>query len=119
MTNSFFTMAGLPELPVSLLRVLETLAIDSFALRELWWYAVVLDMMDEEVAFSQGKHTVEGRDWIQIHTVVGDDFMIPDPGLNQTQEADLLNALRNAFSIWQDTLDADNSPWQDKVFASK
>lgn len=119
MMNSLSAMAGLPELPVSLLRVLEALAIDSYALRELWWYAVILDMIDEEVAVPQGKHTIDGRGWLQIHTVVGDDFMIPDPGLSQEQEAQLLDALRNAFSKWYDALTADNSPWQDKVFVSE
>ena len=102
------------DISPALLSYLECQAKDSYALRELWWYAVLLCMADNEAVWWMHERQVEERMWVFVRTRAGDEFALPKPALSRAQEQELLHHMRASLdSNESDDLDRADSPWHE------
>lgn len=81
-------------MPPEVKTILLGLARDSYELRELWWYTIVLGMMDRECAWLHHSRCEGGRNWLWFRTIEGQEFPLPDPGISPQTEQALRRAAR-------------------------
>jgi hypothetical protein len=62
--------------------------------RDLFRYALVLAMIDDEKARIIGTRAEEEREWLAIETVAGDVFEIAHPAISEEVEAQLMWLVR-------------------------
>lgn len=62
--------------------------------REIFRYALVLMMVDDEKAQFVGKRGSDGRTWITARTVAGEEFEIVRPEISEETEQMLLKEIR-------------------------
>lgn len=73
--------------------------VDSFASdaqhrMELWAYALVLLMIDEQQVRVKGTHEAAGHEWVTLEIYSGDEFEIVKPALPERDEQKLLEGVR-------------------------
>jgi hypothetical protein len=82
------------DMPSEVKSILSDLARDSFELRELWWYTLVLGLIDCERVWFQRTYWQDGRKWHLFRTVLGEEFSLPDPSISEQTENKLRTAAR-------------------------
>jgi hypothetical protein len=81
-------------LPLEIEQVAELLSRQRAEVRELFRYALVLAMIDEEKAHVIGTRLEEGIEFLPVETVAGDVFDIKRPEISEEVEADLMKKVR-------------------------
>ncbi len=61
---------------------------------EIWYYAIVLLMIDEEQVRMVGTRYVADREWVTLQIYGGEEFDILRPDLTDAQEQHLLEGVR-------------------------
>lgn len=84
-----------PTIPREFIPLLNRFALDAHHRIELWCYALVLLMIDEEQVRVSGVRELAGRDWIVLQIYGGEEFEIVKPNLQEDQEQSLLEGVRD------------------------
>lgn len=74
--------------------LLDEYALDAHHRIELWSFALVLLMIDEEQVRQVGSHQVAGSEWVTLQTRDGEQFDIVKPQLDEASERRLLFGVR-------------------------
>src|SRR5581483_8600001 len=85
------------HIPPEFRPLVDEFALDSHQRREIWWYILVLLMIDEEQVRPMGEHELAGRLWVTLRTQDGNEFDIIKPQLDENQQDRLLAGARQ---IW-------------------
>jgi hypothetical protein len=83
------------DLPPKFERLAALLSEQSPEVRDLFRYALVLAMIDDEKAREIGTRVEEGREWLKVETVAGDVFEIVRPPISEEGEAELMRQVRS------------------------
>jgi hypothetical protein len=75
------------DLPSESQRVADQLAEQPPAVREMFRYALVLAMTDDEKAWVTGTRLLGSREYLTVRTVAGDVFEIERPPISEEVEA--------------------------------
>ncbi len=86
------------NLPPELEQVAELLARQPSEVRDLFRYALVLAMLDDEKAHVIGFREAQGYTWLTVETVAGDVFEILRPALSEELEAELMAQVRTIIA---------------------
>lgn len=78
-------------------RLLNRFSTETHERREVWWYLLVLMMIDQEQVRFMREHELAGRRWVTVQTRDGDEFEIVKPEAVQDRELELLVGARE---IW-------------------
>jgi hypothetical protein len=62
--------------------------------REMWRYALVLMMIDDEKATAVETRGEDGRTWLTVRTLAGDEFQVVRPQISEDIERKLLEQVR-------------------------
>lgn len=89
------TTGGKSRIPREFLPLLHAFAFKGQERIELWCYALVLLMIDEEQVRFIGTHTQAGRQWATVRIVGGEEFDVVKPDLSEEQEQNLLDGVRH------------------------
>ncbi len=81
------------DLPPEIQHVADLLSEQSPDVRELFRYALVLAMINDEKARVIGTR-VEEREWLTVETIAGDVFEIVRPPISEEVEAQLMRQVR-------------------------
>ncbi len=85
--------------------------------RDLFRYALVLAMIDDEKARVIGTRTQEEREWLTVETVEGEVFEINRPPISDEVEAELINHVRVNIAEhsgeWQQACDKPRPLWSE------
>jgi hypothetical protein len=95
------------ELPPELERVAEILSTQPPEVRELFRFALVLMMLDDEKAHIVSRRMVDGREYLSIATIGGDTFEIVRPQISEDLEQQLLSQVRAIID--QDTNESETT----------
>jgi hypothetical protein len=79
------------DLPPELQQVADQLAEQPPAVREMFRYAIVLAMIDDEKAWVTGTRLIDSREYLAVRTVAGDVFEIVRPPISEELEAALMS----------------------------
>lgn len=82
------------SIPREFAPLLDAFALDAQHRIELWSFALVLLMVDEEQVRVMGEHDEAGQRWVTLQTQEGEQFDIVKPGLSETDERELLERVR-------------------------
>lgn len=82
------------DLPPGLRYVAELLSEQPPEVRDLFRFALVLAMIDDEKARVSGTRVGEEREWLTIETVAGDVFEIVRPAISEEVEGQLVAGAR-------------------------
>lgn len=82
------------DLPPELQHVADLLSEQPPEVRELFRYALVLAMIDDEKAWVTGTRLVESREYLTVRTVAGDQSEIMRPAISEEMELLLKEQLR-------------------------
>jgi hypothetical protein len=82
------------DLPPEIQQVADLLSEQPRDVRELFRYALVLAMIDDEKARIDGTRVEEEGDWLTIETIAGDVFEIIRPPISEELEAQLMEQVR-------------------------
>ena len=82
------------ELPPELQRVADLLSEQPPAVRDLFRFALVLAMVDDEKARVIGTRVENGQEWLTIKTTAGEVFEILRPPISEEVEAELMRQVR-------------------------
>lgn len=85
------TAAGIPR---EFAPLLDEFALDAHHRIELWSFALVLLMIDEEQVRQVGSHEAAGCEWVTLQTRDGEQFDIVKPQLDEESEQRLLFGVR-------------------------
>jgi hypothetical protein len=83
-----------PAIPREFAPLLDSYALDAQQRIELWTFALVLLMIDEEQVRVMGTRELAGREWLTLQTQEGEQFDIIKPDLNEDDEQQLLDRVR-------------------------
>lgn len=83
-----------PIIPREFAPLINTFTGDSQARIELWCYALVLLMIDEEQVRMLGTHQAAGREWATLQIYGGEEFEVVRPNLTEEEEDRLLAGVR-------------------------
>src|SRR5581483_5936387 len=61
------------HIPPEFRPLVDEFALDSHQRREIWWYILVLLMIDEEQVRPMGEHELAGRLWVTLRTQDGNE----------------------------------------------
>ncbi len=86
------------DLPPELERLADLLSEQPPEVRDLFRYALVLAMIDDEKARVIGTRVEEEREWLTVETVAGDVFEIRRPAISEEVEAQLMGQVRASRS---------------------
>lgn len=81
-------------IPMEFAPLLDEFALDAYHRIELWSFALVLLMIDEEQVRQVGSHEVAGTEWVILQTRDGEQFEIVKPQLDEESEHRLLFGVR-------------------------
>jgi hypothetical protein len=87
-------MTELIELPPEFERLAGLLSEQPPEVRDLFRYALVLAMIDEEKARVIGTRAENGQEWVTIKTIAGDVFEIIRPPISEEVESELMGEVR-------------------------
>jgi hypothetical protein len=82
------------DLPPEIEQVAALLSKQRPEVRDLFRYALVLAMIDDEKARITGTRVEEDREWLTVETVAGDAFEFARPPISEEAEAQLLWQVR-------------------------
>lgn len=82
------------DLPPEIQHVADLLGEQPPEVRDLFRYALVLAMIDDEKAWVTGTRLVDGREYLTVRTVAGDVFEIVRPTTSEELEAVLMSQVR-------------------------
>lgn len=82
------------QIPREFAPLINAYAADPYQRIELWCYALVLLMIDENQVFLVGIREAAGRTWVTLETAIGEEFEIVKPQLSETVEQQLLKGVR-------------------------
>ena len=82
------------DLPPELQHVAELLSKQRPEVRDLFRYALMLAMIDDEKAHVIGTRKKNGQEWLTIKTLAGDVFEIIRPPISEKVEAELMRQVR-------------------------
>jgi hypothetical protein len=82
------------KLPPEVERVAEILSTQPPQVREVFRFALVLMMRDDEKARIVSRRTVDGREYLAIVTIAGDEFEIVRPEISADLEQQLREQVR-------------------------
>lgn len=82
------------DLPPKWQDVAELLSEQPPAVREMFRYAIVLAMIDDEKARVTSKRTSDNQEWLTVQTIAGDVFEIERPSISEKLEAELMTQVR-------------------------
>jgi hypothetical protein len=82
------------SIPREFAPLVNSFALDAQDRMELWVYALVLLMIDEEQVRLMGTHEASGQQWVTVQIYSGDEFEIVKPALSQENEHQLLEGVR-------------------------
>lgn len=74
--------------------LLHAFAVDAHQRLELWCYALILLMIDEEQVRQVGVHELAGRTWLTVETPEHEEFDVVKPQLSEEDERKLLDGVR-------------------------
>lgn len=81
-------------IPMEFAPLLDEFALDAHHRIELWSFALVLLMIDEEQVRQVSSHEVAGTEWVILQTRDGEQFEIIKPKLDEASEQRLLFGVR-------------------------
>ncbi len=87
-------MGGPYELPPEFDPLLVELADQPEPIREMWCYALVLMMIDDEKARIISSQLENGQEVIAVRTIAGDEFEIERPAVSAETEGMLFAEIR-------------------------
>jgi hypothetical protein len=87
-------MTNPDDLPLEIEQVADLLSQQRPEVRELFRFALVLAMIDDEKARVIGTRVEEDGEWLTIETVAGDVFEIARPPISEEVESDLMSQVR-------------------------
>jgi hypothetical protein len=87
-------MRDQPDLPPEHQYVAELLGQQPSAVRDLFRYALVLAMIDDEKARVIATRVEKEHEWLTVETVAGDVFEILSPPISEELEAQLMRQVR-------------------------
>ncbi len=82
------------NIPREFVPLLDAYAVSSDEYIELWTYAIVLLMIDEEQVRMVGMHELAGREWVMLQIYGGEEFEIVKPNLTEAQERHFIRGVR-------------------------
>lgn len=91
------------ELPPEMQEVLDALSEQPAATREMFRYALVLMMIDDEKARVLDTQEEDGQTVLTVRTTAGDEFRIVRPAMSEETEMILLESIRAIVAEDQDT----------------
>lgn len=83
------------RIPREFLPLLHAFALKGQERIELWCYALVLLMLDEEQVRLVNTHVEAGREWATLRIIGGEEFDVVKPPLSEEQEQQLLDGVRH------------------------
>ncbi len=87
-------MTGPIELPPEFEHLADLLNEQPPEVRDLFRYALVLAMIDDEKARISGSRVVGNREYVTVKTIAGDVFEIVRPEISEELEAELMEQVR-------------------------
>lgn len=81
------------------------------AVREMFQYAFALMLIDDEKAVEVRRGQVDGREWLRVRTVNGEEFDVVRPEMSEALEARLLKQVRAIVA--EDLGEPPNKPVRD------
>lgn len=78
------------DLPPEIGQVAELLSQQRPEVRDLYRYALVLAMIDDEKAWVTGTRLVDNQEYLTVRTIAGDVFEIIRPPISEEVEARLM-----------------------------
>lgn len=91
-------MASEADLPTEFEPLLKLLQAQPQSVRELFQFAIVLMMIDDEKARLIGTSAEDGKTHWQIRTILGDEFRIVKPDVSEETEQMLLQQVRQILA---------------------
>ena len=82
------------DLPPEFERLADLLSEQLPEVRDLFRYALVLAMIDDEEARVIGNRAENGQEWLTIKTLVGEVFEIMRPPISEVVEGQLMEEVR-------------------------
>jgi hypothetical protein len=82
------------DLPAEIDQVADLLSKQRPEVRDLFRYALVLAMIDDEKAHVIGTREEEDREWLTVETIAGDVFEIERPPISEEVESVLMSEVR-------------------------
>lgn len=83
------------KIPREFLPLLHAFQLKGHERIELWCYALVLLMIDEEQVRLVDTHSEAGREWATLRIIGGEEFDVVKPRLSEEQERQLLDGVRH------------------------
>jgi hypothetical protein len=82
------------DLPPELQQVADQLAEQPPHARDVFCYAILLVMIDDEKAWITGTRLVDSREYLTVQSVAGDVFEIVRPPISEEVESELMSQVR-------------------------
>lgn len=98
------------DLPPEFQHIADLLGEQLPHVRDLFRYALVLAMIDDEKAWIIGKRMDGDRELLTVRTVAGDQFEIMRPKISEELEAELMAQLRAIIAEDEAGRDEDTPP---------
>lgn len=87
-------MPSEPDLPPEFEPILKLIQAQPENVRELFHYAIVLMMIDDERAHVFGTYLEDSKTLCRVRTITGEEFVIVKPDLTEETEQTLLEQVR-------------------------